>query len=402
MPMKCFGEEELANLREVLESGELWRGTFGNFVPKFEEAIGKYYGRKYVHAVNSGTSANEAAVAGLGLVPGDEVICPATVPIFVSLPVFSAGCIPVFADVDPRTLIISPEGIEACISDKTKAVVVVHLWGQPAPMDDILKIANKYNLKVVEDCAQAYDCYYKGKKAGTFGDVACFSLQQSKHITSGEGGFIITDDPEIYKKSAMYSNSGMAWYHFGVEPLRSQSVGGIPTRGHFYFGHDHRMSELQGAVALAQLGKIEKFNAVRRQLVDIIEGELRDTPGLLLAYKYPDTIPNYWVYPIMLNPEETKLNAAEVSKLCREEQGIGIGCYSEINYLEQIYQELENKGTTPYGFPLPEYVHYRLGICPKAEESARYTLLISTHHASDPSSILKQSQALKKTMIKHL
>ncbi len=401
MPLKCFGEEELANLREVIESGNLWRGTKGNFVARFEEAVGKHFDRRYVHAVNSGTSANEGSVAGLGLEPGDEVICPATAPIFVSLPVFAAGCITVFGDVNPRTLIISPEGIEASITERTKAVVVVHHFGQPAPMDDILRVARKHNLKVVEDCAQAYDCYCKGKKAGTFGDVACFSLQQSKHITSGEGGFVATDDPEVYKRAAMYSNSGLAWYHFGLEMLRSEPVGGVPTRGHFTFGHDHRMSELQGAVALAQLGKIDTFNAEREKIVEVIESELKDCPAIFLAYKNEDMKPNYWTYPVQLDPKATSLTATQVSRLCREEQGIGIGCYGEINYLEYIYQEIERKRMTPFGLSLPKYIHYQLGLCPIAEEAAKRTLLFSTHHSSDPEGIRKQVQALKKTMEKH-
>ncbi|MCC6447046.1 MAG: DegT/DnrJ/EryC1/StrS family aminotransferase [Armatimonadetes bacterium] len=209
MSLKCFGEEEMANLREVIESGQLWRGMEGRFTHRFEQAMAAHLGRRYVYGVSSGTAANEAAVTGLGIQPGDEVICPATAPIFVSLPVFAAGGIPVFADVDPRTLIISTDGIEAAVSERTKAVVVVHLFGQPAPMDELLQAAGSHRLKVVEDCAQAYDCFYKGKKAGTLGDVTCFSLQQSKHITSGEGGIVATDDPEIYRRAVLCSNAGM-------------------------------------------------------------------------------------------------------------------------------------------------------------------------------------------------
>lgn len=401
MPLSCFGEEELANLREVIENGELWRGVKGNFVARFEEAMGKHLGRHYVYAVSSGTSANEAAVAGLGLEPGDEVICPATAPIFVSLPVFAVGCIPVFADVDPRTLIVSPEGIEACISERTKAIVVVHLFGQPAPMDDILQVARKHGLRVVEDCAQSYDCYYKGRKAGTLGDVACFSLQQSKHMTSGEGGFIATDDTEIYKRAVLYSNAGMPWYLYDLEPPEPEPVGGIPTRGHFAFGHNHRMSELQGAVALAQLGKIDRFNAARKILVETIEKELRDCPGILLAHRYPDTEPKHWQYPVQLNPEETSLTAVEVNRLCSEEEGAGVGYYQEINYLEHVFQEAERSRITPFGLALPEYLHYTLGSCPKAEDAATRTLLFFTHHSGDQEALRERAHALRKTMERH-
>ena len=401
MALKIFGEEELANLREVIESGSLWRGPKGNFVVSFEEAIGERFNRRYVHAVNSGTSANEASVKGLGLEIGDEVICPATVPIFASLPVFAAGCIPVFCDVDPRTLIISPEGIEGAITERAKAVLVVHLWGQPAPMDGILRVARKHNLKIIEDCAQAYDSFYKGRRVGSFGDVMCSSLQQSKHITSGEGGFIATDDEEIHKLAELYSNVGMPWFRYGLESLTSEPVGGVPTRGHFSMGHGHRLTELQGAVALAQLGKIEKFNAARKVLVEIIEEELRDCPGLLLAYRYPDTETSYWNYPVQLNPEETSLAATEVAKLCYEGQGIEQACYSEVNYLENVYQELESRRQTPYGLALPEYVHYEPGMCPKAEDGAKRTISLPTHHSTDPETLRRQVQALRRTMERH-
>jgi len=398
MSFQCFGDEELANLRQVIESGELWRGAEGTFAARFEDAMAKHLGRCYVHAVNSGTSANEACVAGLGLEPGDEVICPATAPIFVSLPVFAAGCIPVFADVEPRTLIISPDGIEACIGERTRAVVVAHLFGQPAPMDGILRLASKHDLKVIEDCAQAYDCYYRGKKAGTFGDVACFSLQQSKHITSGEGGFIATDDPEIYRRAALYSNAGMPWFRYGLEAPKAEPAGDIPTRGHFAFGHNHRMSELQAAVALAQLGKIGQFNAARKELAAAIQEELQDCPGILLPSLPPDAEPNYWTYAVQLNPEETPLTAVEAHRRCMEEESTGPGYYHEINYLEQVFQEVERKRQTPLGVPLPGHVHYRPGLCPRAEAAAKRTLLFFTHHGRDPQAVRKEARALRRVM----
>lgn len=398
MQMRCFDEAEIEALRQVIESQSLWRGTEGNFVARFEDEMARHLGRKFVYAVNSGTSANEASVAGLGLDVGDEVICPATAPIFVSLPVFAAGCIPVFADVDPRTLIISPQGIEERISKRTKAVVVVHLFGQPAPMDEILAVAKKHGLKVIEDCAQCYDGYCKDKKVGTFGDVACFSLQQSKHITCGEGGFIATDDPEIYKRAVLYSNAGMPWFRYGLEAPKTEPVDDIPTRGHFAFGHNHRMSELQGAVALVQLSKIEKFNEVRRRLVEIIEEELRDCDGLLLAHRYPDTVPNYWTYPVQIDRERINLTAAQLAQRCREREGISIGFYHEVNYLEVVFQRAQAQRRTPFGYPLPEHVQYRVGLCPNAEDAAKRTLLFFVHHSVDPENIRRQAVALKKTV----
>lgn len=381
MPHRCFGEEELAYLREVIESQQLWRGTEGNFVPRFEDAFGKHLGRRYVLALSSGTAGNESALAGLGLEPGDEVICPSTAPIFTSMPVVGLGCIARFADVDPRTMIISPEGIEARISPKTRAVVVVHLCGQPAPMDEILEVARAHNLKVVEDCAQAYDCYYKGRKAGTLGDVVCFSLQQSKHITSGEGGIVATDDPEIYKRAALYANCGMAWYRYGLEAPKAEPVGGQATRGHFAFGHNNRMSELQGAVALAQLAKIDQFNAYRQQLVDIVEAELRDEPGVELAYVYPDTVPNYWLYPVRLPA--------------------GLGTHAEINYLEPVYQQMQRTRRTSVGYPLPDYVQYEPGLCPQAEAAAKRRRTIGVGQSTDAEAARAGAQAVRDAVRAH-
>jgi perosamine synthetase len=130
MDFHCFGEEELANLREVIQSQNLWRLRENGFVVRLEQAFAEHLGRRYVHALSTGTSADEAALFGLGLEPGDEVICPASAPLFVSMPVVSIGCIPVFGDVDPRTLILSPEGVDACVSPRTRAILVVHLFGR--------------------------------------------------------------------------------------------------------------------------------------------------------------------------------------------------------------------------------------------------------------------------------
>jgi len=399
--VRYIGEEELEALEKVIESQQLWRGKNGGFVAKFEDAVAKYFGRKYVYAVNSGTSANEAAVFGLGVEPGDEVICPATTPIFPALSVFAAGCIPVFSDVDPRTLIIDPEEIEKRVSERTKAIYVVHFWGQPAKMDEILKIARKHDLKVIEDCAEAYDCYYKGKKVGTIGDVAIFSLQQSKHITSGEGGFIVTDEAEIYRRAELYSNCGMGWFRYGLEPPQPPFVAGFPTRGHFTFGHNLRMGELQGAVAFVQLQKLERFNKRRDELVKVLKEELKDCPGISLIPVYPDTKPSYWVYPVQID-QKTSLTAYEAYKLCLKEEGISLGYFNDtVDYLEPVFQKAQKERRTPFGYPLPKHVSYEPGLCPKAEEGAKRTITFGVHHGREIEDLKREAGALRNTMMKH-
>ncbi len=289
-----FGDAELHNLQSVLDSQLLWRADEGLFVARFEDEFCQWLGRDYALALSSGTAANEAALAGCGIGPGDEVICPPCSFIASSMSVIALGAVPVFADVDPRTLIITAESIEAAITPNAKAVVVVHLSGQPAEMGPILELAAARGLAVIEDCAQAYGPTYQGRKVGTFGDCACFSLQQGKHITTGEGGIVATDDPEVYKRAMLYSNCGMPWYRYGLERPIAEPISGMRTRGHFGFGHNYRMTELQGAVAVAQLSRIEQFNKWRRDLAGIVRDTLGDVADLRLPHVYPETDPIRW------------------------------------------------------------------------------------------------------------
>lgn len=377
MPWPCYDREEMDYLRQVMESEQLWRGTeHDNFTARFEDAFGQWLGRKYVLGLSTGTSADETALASLGLEPGDEVICPASAPIFVSFPVVSIGCVPVFADVDPRTMILSPESIKARVTERTRAVMVVHMWGQPAPMDAIVEAAREHGLKVIEDCAQAFGPLHRDRKVGTIGDAACFSLQQSKHMSSGEGGIFATDDAEMYKRAVLFSNCGMAWYGYGIERPTPPAVAGHITRGHFAFGHNYRMGELQAAVCLAQIEKLPEFGQRRQELVQVIEEELGGVPGVELAHVYPDTQPNYWLYPVRVPA--------------------GLGTYRELNYLEPEYQKMQRERRTSVGVPLPDYVQYVPGSCPAAEEGAKRMRSISVHHAKTPEETREAAAAIRE------
>jgi perosamine synthetase len=362
-----FGRLEAAAVLEVLASGQLWRGNGagwgaagGNAADQLEDAVGRRIGLPYVHAVNSGTSANEAAIASLGLQPGDEVICPAAAPIFVAMAVLALGCIPVFADVEPETLLLDPSRLAAVINEKTRAVVAVHLWGMPAPMAQIMEVARRAGLKVVEDCAQAFGTLIDGRPVGTFGDACCFSLQQSKHISSGEGGIFATSDADGYARAVLYSNAGIPSFRFGVS---APVLDGSGTRGHIRFGHNHRISELQAAVALAQLSRVDEFIARRAALVSLVNAQLRDRgdASLRVPRAFPGCRISYWKYPILVPP--------------------GRGTYAGIAYFEPVIQELSRRRTTPFGLPIPEHVRYGPGSCPGAEEGAAQIRYVSVHHA---------------------
>jgi perosamine synthetase len=367
-----FGELETAAVLEVLASGQLWRGNgaewassqfsaAGVVADRLEDAFGQKLGLPYVHAVNSGTSANEAAIASLGLEPGDEIICPAASPIFIPFAILAAGYIPVFADVNPRTLLLDPSGIEPIIGKRTRALVVVHLWGAPAPMTQIMAVTQKLGLKVVEDCAQAFGTLIDGQPVGTFGDACCYSLQQSKHITCGEGGIFATRSAEAYARAVLYSNSGIPSFRFGVR-VAQEDLDPL-TRGHLRFGHNHRISELQAAVAVAQLSRIEEFIRRRAELVDLVNTELnRKNNALLHALPiFPGCTVSYWRYPIRVPT--------------------GRGTFREVPYLEPAFQLMNDRRRTPFGMPIPPRIKYNPGVCPNAEEGASRIRAISVHHS---------------------
>lgn len=395
-PYVYVGAEELAAVGQVVESQELWRGADGGPVGQLEDEFAAYLGHRYVHANCSGTSANEAALAAAGIGPGDEVIVTPCSFVASSMAPIGLGAVPVFADVDPRNFVLTGETIEAALTPRARAVVVVHLWGQPADMGPILEVARRHGLKVIEDCAQCYDGRWQGKLAGTLGDVSCFSLQQSKHLTSGEGGLVATDDPEAYQRAVLYCNCGMPWFRFGLSAPRPEPVGNLLTRGHFAYGHNHRMTALQGAVALAQLHKLPQLKARRQHVADLLSSALAGTPGLLLPRPYPQTAPNYWAYPVFIDPA-LDFAAAEVCTWCGELGG-SLGRYAEINYLEVMYRQMEEARQTAVGAPLPDYVHYRPGLCPGAEAAAPRLLMFGVMPWSDDEALRRNCEILRRVM----
>lgn len=405
MSYRYVGKEELELLKQVIETQQCWRvgqPDGQGFVDRFEDAFAKRTGQTFVHALCTGSAANQAALAGLGIGPGDEVIVTPCSYIASSLSIVALGAIPVFADVEPQTLHLTAESVEALITPKTKAIVIVHNWGLPADLEPLMHVARKHDLLVTEDCAQACDVYYHGKLVGTFGDAATYSIMQGKHFQCGEGGVVTTNDSEVYKGAVLYCNGGMPWLlRHGIAAPEAQPVNGIPTRGHFAFGSNRRLSDLHGAVALAQLSKLDEFNTRRRMMVEIIEEELGGVKGLLLALVRPNTVANVWHYPLTLNPEQTDLTAAEFAQLCEREQGVGPGLYqvySEVNYLEAIYQEMNKQRRTSLGCPLPNYVRYEVGICPRAESAAVRMLPINVHHGMvDPGDLRTAVKAIAKT-----
>ena len=398
--LRFIGEEEKENILKVLESQQLCYFQYdrsldflgvGNYVKKFEQDFARHMGLKYALALNSGTSAVEATLGACEILPGDEVIVTPKSFIASCMPVLAFNAIPVFADVDPRTGCLTAEDIEKKITDRTKAILLVHLFGQPADIDPIMEVAGNHDIYVIEDCAEAYDAYTKDRKVGTIGDVAAFSLQQSKHITTGEGGLIAMNNDEMYERSLAYSNIGS-----------TRGIVNQGTKGNFFsLGHNHRMSELTAAVGVAQLSKIEKFNQRRRFLVETIEEELRGVQGINLPYIYPDTRPNYWLYSIIFD-KELGLGPNNIIEKCREE---GVELSDENKYwhhvpcyMEPLFEEMNRSRKTSLGFTIPDYVRYEKGVCPKLEEVALRSAIIPVHHGIPPEIVRSQARAIRRVV----
>ncbi|MGO9643742.1 MAG: DegT/DnrJ/EryC1/StrS family aminotransferase [Candidatus Bathyarchaeia archaeon] len=399
--LRFFGEEERKILDDVLKRQQLCYYDYndslnpvgvGYYINQFQDKFAAWMKLKHALAVNSGTSALEGAMAGCEIGPGDEVIVSGKSFIASSISVVALGAVPVFADVDPRNGCLDPAEVERKVTEHTKAIMPVHIYGQPADMDGTMNVAKKHDLYVIEDAAEAYGALYKGRLAGALGDVAAFSLQQTKHFTTGEGGIIVTDNSDIFVKAATFTNVG------AIRGAKKPE----PDFHFFSFGHNYRMGQLQAAVAVAQLSKIDIFNKRRQHLVDIIEKELRGVSGIQMPYVYPETVPSYWGYHIVLD-EKLRLLSEDVVRLCMEEEKVELWLENAFwhrtpSYLEPVFREMNVKRKTSLGQPLPDYVRYEKGTCPKLESVAPRSIVIPVHHGIRPEVIAAQAAAIRKVV----
>jgi dTDP-4-amino-4,6-dideoxygalactose transaminase len=276
--MELIGEEEIQEVLEVLRSGYLYRynvapGTelgarFQGKVMKLEQEVARMSQVRYAVAVNSGTSALLTALIGLGIGPGDEVIVPGFTFIASISAIVYAGAVPVLAEID-RTLNLDPEDVRKKITPRTKAVMVVHMMGNPARLDELKAVTDEHSLFLIEDCAQAFGASYRGRPIGSIGQVGAFSFNVYKTITSGDGGMVITDDEDLYKRCFAIHDQGHSPLRAGVE------IGKRP-----FLGLDFRYTELQAAVLLAQLRKLPAMLEHLRGNKHRFKLLIADLPGL--------------------------------------------------------------------------------------------------------------------------
>ncbi len=299
--------KEKEYLVECIETG--WISSEGPFVKRFEDEMSRFVGRDFGIAVSNGTAALEIAAKAVGISEGDEVIIPTFTIISPAQAVSKLGAKPILIDSDPETWNMDVQKIEERITDKTKAIIVVHIYGLPVDMDPVLQLCEKYDLKLIEDAAELHGQTYNGKLCGSFGDASIFSFYPNKHITTGEGGMIVTNDAEIAEKCRGYRN-------LCFQPEKRFV--------HDEIGWNYRMTNMQAALGVAQLEQIDTFIEKKRwigQLYTSLLSELSDKIELpKQSTDYAENV--FWVFGIILK-DNVKMNALEVMQRMRE---FKIGC----------------------------------------------------------------------------
>lgn len=376
------GEEEKVALSRVIDSGylSLFEGSHtpdepfsfygGPEVQALEKEWKDYYKCNYAVSVNSATSGLYMAIGALEIGYGDEVIVSPYTMSACALAPMIYGAIPVFADVDDMGS-LDPKSIKKLVSSKTKAILVVHQFGIPAQMDEIMSIAKEYNLKVIEDCAQAHGAKYKDKYVGTIGDIGVFSLNVNKTIQSGEGGVCVTNDEDLHYRLALIRNHGEAV----VGPAGYDNITNTA-------GFNYRMTELQAAVCRVQLSKLDHLNEERVKLVKYLNDGLNQFDFLVTPKGRENCINTHYVYSLRFLPEIAGISREEFIKAVNAEGIMFYQGYVKPLYFQPMYQR---KHLYKNGYPFSAIenkdcrMEYDEGTCPNAEKLHFKEMIINEH-----------------------
>lgn len=341
-------QPEIDEVVDSLKSG--WLGT-GPKVKKFEEDFGKYKGVKHALALNSCTAALHLAMRAIGIRSGDEVIVPTMTFAATANAVIHAGGKPILVDCGRDTMNLDPKDLEKKITPRTKAVIPVHFAGRPCNMEAIMAIAKKHNLKVIEDCAHAIETEYRGKKAGTFGDIGCFSFYVTKNIVTGEGGMAITNNEDYANQIKVLALHGMtkdAWKRFSDEGYKHYQV--VDS------GHKYNMMDIQAAIGIHQLRRIDDYWRRRQAIWHIYNEALRDLPVFLPAEPEENTRHAYHLYTLLLDLDKLKISRDQFLDEMTK-RNLGVGVHYIALHLHPFYQK--EFGYQEGDFPNAEWVSER-------------------------------------------
>jgi dTDP-4-amino-4,6-dideoxygalactose transaminase len=348
---RSLGAEEIELLREVIEAGKL-NCTGGAMVAALEREFAERYGARHCTAVSSGTAALHSAVAAIDPGPGDEIITSPITDIGGIAPILYQTALPVFADVDPETCNVTAATIAPRITSRTRAIIVTHLFGNPCDMDPIMDLARHHGLPVIEDCAQSHLATYRGRLTGTLGSIGCFSLQQTKLMTAGEGGIVIVDDDLLASRVRLFHDKGWSY--------------GDPQPEWRFLGLNYRMTELQGAVALGQLRKLDEAVARRRDGAHALSLAIADVGEVSPPATTPGADPVYWRYRLRV---DTRALGADVEALGEALAALGIasapGYIGRPVFMCRMLQERRTFGRSRFPFE---------GECRRGEPALEYRL----------------------------
>jgi len=379
---------ELAYLKTALAQNTLFY-AHGDHVKRFTKRFSEIMGMEYGVAASSCSAAIHTALAAIGVGPGDEVILPPITDMGGIIGILAQFAIPVFADLDPDTYNMTAESIEAAITSKTKAVVVTHLAGNPCEMDEIMAVTKKHGIYVVEDAAQAYRSFHRGKHVGTFGDIGCFSTNEFKHISTGDGGVCLTNNEDLAKKMQLFTDKGYNRFAKTMEEMRDVKE----------FCVNYRMTELQGAVGLAQLEKLNSICTATAALGNELTKQLRGIDGIIPPKVMDHNVSSYWFYMFKIDLSKFP---CDVKRLGDAIQAEGVGAYG--GYIGRCLYEYdfikEGKmypGSRPEdGFKNPRFHEYKRGLCPNAEQLLTESVNIKITSAYSMEDIYAIARAIKK------
>jgi perosamine synthetase len=361
---RTLGAREVELVAEAIYSGTL-TSTKGTFVGRLEKAFAREIGSKFAYACSSGSAAIHAAISAIDPEPGDEIITSSITDMGALTPILYQGAIPVFAESDIDTLNVTAATIEPWISERTKAIVVTHLFGNPCDMGPIMELADKHGIPVIEDCAQAFLATYKERNVGTIGAIGCFSMQQGKHMTTGEGGLVTTDNPELARRMFLFINKCFGY--------------GDAQPDHYYISLNSRLSELHGAVALAQLEKLQDCVRNRVQQAASLTRALAGFRGVRPFPTLPEATNVYWKYCVLVDSDVVPEGAIGLAKRLKLR-----GISSAPRYIQkpafmcEIFQKRRTFGKSQFPFTLarPEVLNYNRDQYPQTFAALEHTLVL--------------------------
>lgn len=388
-----FDEREYNYIKEVLDSG-FASSTSGNMNSRLEKAFAERFGVDFAITFNSGTTTLHAALWALGVRFGDEVITTPLTVISCMNAILYCNAIPVFADVDPDTFLIDPEDVERKITSRTKAIMPVHLYGQVCDMDPIMEIAKRHNIGVVEDCAQCYLGTYKGKLGGTISDVGSWSFENSKHLTTGDGGIVTCSDEALADRIRKLNCQGFrhATAVSGKIRIAKDKFQDPQYKRHSCFGFMYRLPEVAAAMGLAQLEKIDAFVEKRERMAQLYREVISDCKWLQMQKTPPGDRNSYYTFAVRFLKDD--LQWQQFRQKYIEFGGDGVYaawtlCYRE-DSIEDVKDILGRMG-------LAERFKTDKGMCPNAEKIQTQLMQFTTNQ-KDEEEMKKQAEALAKTL----